>query len=64
MPATKATVVMRIGRSRSRLAARIASLRAMPAARSWFVWSICKIEFFFTTAKSTKMPKSEKMFSD
>ena len=36
----------------------------MPAARSWLVWSICKIEFFFTTANSTRMPNSEKMFSD
>ena len=36
----------------------------MPAARSWLVWSICKIEFFFTTANSTSMPSSENRFND
>jgi len=32
MPATKASVVIRIGRNRSRLASRIASARGMPSA--------------------------------
>ena len=37
IPATKASVVMRIGRSRSRFASRIASTMGMPRARSWLV---------------------------
>ena len=28
-----------------------------PAARRWFMWSIWRIEFFFTTPKSTRMPE-------
>ena len=31
---------------------------------SWFAWSICRIEFFFTTPNSTSRPSAEKMFSD
>ena len=65
MPATKASVVIRIGRSRSRFAWRIASSRSHPlVARSWFVWSICRIPFFFTMPKSTRMPSDEKMLID
>ena len=37
IPATIAIVVMRIGRSRTWLAAMIASCRSMPCARSVFV---------------------------
>ena len=29
------------------------------AARRLFMWSICRIEFFFTTPKSTRMPSAE-----
>ena len=36
----------------------------MPRSRSWLAWSICRIEFFFTTPKSTSRPSAEKMFSD
>ena len=31
---------------------------------SWLAWSICRIEFFFTTPNSTSSPSAEKMFSD
>jgi hypothetical protein len=51
IPATNAKVVMRIGLNRSRLACRIAASRSMPRSRSWFAWSICRMEFFFTTPK-------------
>ena len=64
MPATKASVVIRIGRSRSRLAWRIASARGIPCARRSFMWSICRIPFFFTMPKSTRMPSDEKMLID
>jgi hypothetical protein len=37
MPATNAIVVMRIGRSRSLFAWRMASSRGRPLALSWFV---------------------------
>ena len=37
MPATNASVVIRIGRSRSRFASRMASARGNPSARSPFV---------------------------
>ena len=59
MPATKASVVIRIGRSRSRLARRIASSRGMPCARRPFVWSICRMPFFLTMPNSTRMPSEE-----
>ena len=64
MPATNANVVIRIGRSRSRLACTIASCVDSPVAFSWLAWSICRIEFFFTTPNSTSRPSAEKMFSD
>ena len=64
MPATNASVVIRIGRSRSRLAWTTASWVFIPASRSWLAWSICRIEFFFTTPNSTSRPSPEKMFSD
>ena len=64
MPATNASVVIRIGRSRSLLPCRMASQRECPSARSWLVWSIWRIEFFFTTPNSTRMPSIEKMSSD
>jgi len=44
IPATNANVVMRIGRSRSRLACTMASARRQPVALSWLAWSICRIE--------------------
>ena len=64
MPATKASVVIRIGRSRSRLACTMASCVDSPFSFSWFAWSICRIEFFFTTPNNTSRPSAEKMFSD
>ena len=64
MPATNANVVIRIGRRRSRLAWTTASCVDSPAAFNWFAWSICRIEFFFTTPNSTSRPSAEKMFSD
>ena len=65
MPATNAKVVIRIGRSRSRLAWTIAScVLTARLACSWLAWSICRIEFFFTTPNSTSRPSAEKMFSD
>ena len=36
----------------------------MPWARSPFVWSICRMLFFFTIPNSTSMPSIEKMLSD
>ena len=59
MPATRARVVIRIGRSRSRLACMMAAARPCPGARSAFMWSICRMAFFFTTPKSTRMPRAE-----
>ena len=59
IPATKARVVIRIGRSRSLLACRIAAARAMPSARRPFMWSICRMPFFFTIPNSTRMPSDE-----
>ena len=59
MPATNAKVVIRIGRRRSRFARRIASSRGTPSRRSALVWSTCKIAFFLTTPKSTRMPSAE-----
>ena len=59
MPATNASVVIRIGRSRSRLARRIASTRGIPCARRPFMWSICRMPFFFTMPNSTRMPSDE-----
>ena len=64
MPATKAMVVMRIGRNRSRFACRIASARGIPCRRKVSVWSTCRMPFFFTTPKSTKMPSMLNMSSD
>ena len=64
MPATNAKVVIRIGRSRSRLAWTTASCVDSPVSFSWLAWSICRIEFFFTTPNSTSRPSAEKMFSD
>ena len=58
MPATSVIVVIRIGRSRSRLACRIACIRGMPSCRNELVWSICRIEFFFTTPNSTRIPSA------
>ena len=46
------------------LARRMASRRPRPSARSWLVWSICRMAFFLMTANSTRMPSAEKMFSD
>ena len=37
----------------------IASARLMPARRRLFMWSICRIAFFFTTPKSTSNPRAE-----
>ena len=59
-----ATVVIKMGLRRSRLAFKIASSFARPSRRSAIVWSTWRIEFFFTTPKSTKMPSAEKMLSD
>ena len=59
MPATSARVVIRIGRSRSRFATMMACRRSIPRARRLLVWSICKMEFFFTTPKRTRMPRAE-----
>ena len=42
----------------------MASNFGMPPSRSWLAWSICKIEFFLTTANSTRMPNSEKILID
>ena len=64
MPATNANVVIRMGRSRSRLACTMASCVGRPFSLSWLAWSICRIEFFFTTPNSTSSPSAEKMFSD
>ena len=64
MPATNANVVIRIGRRRSRLAWMMAARVPSPVSFNWFAWSICKIEFFFTTPNSTSRPSAEKMFSD
>ena len=64
MPATKARVVMRIGRSRSRFARRIASLRSTPWFRSEIMLSICRMPFFFTMPNRTRMPSEEKMLID
>jgi hypothetical protein len=36
----------------------------MPCERSSFVWSICRIAFFFTTPKRSSRPRPEKMFTD
>ncbi len=63
MPPTSASVVIRIGRRRSRLPCMIASWRGMPFARRLFMWSICRIEFFLTTPKSTSSPSAENRFS-
>jgi hypothetical protein len=60
IPATKASVVIRMGRSRSRFASRMASSRGIPSARRWFVWSTWRIAFFFTTPKSTMMPSIDR----
>ena len=35
----------------------MASRRECPSARSWLMWSICRIEFFLTTPNSTRMPE-------
>ena len=59
MPATSVTVVINIGRKRSRLACKMACRRGKPSRRRLFVWSICKIEFFFTTPNNTRMPSAE-----
>jgi hypothetical protein len=57
IPATRAIVVINIGRSRSRLACMIASYRGIPEARSPLVWSICRMAFFFTIPNSNSSPK-------
>ena len=56
MPATSAAVVIRIGRSRSSQPCRMASSRGKPSRRSDLMWSSCRMEFFFTMPKSTRMP--------
>ena len=64
MPATNASVVIRIGRSRFRHASTMASRVLSPASFNWLARSICRIEFFLTTPKSTSRPSAEKTFSD
>jgi hypothetical protein len=59
IPPTSASVVIRIGRSRSRLASRMAMSRSCPWRRRLSVWSICRIAFLATTPKSTSMPSAE-----
>jgi glutathione S-transferase len=54
-----ASVVIRIGRSRSAHACSTASFRGMPSRRSWMMRSTCKIEFFFTTPNSTRKRRHE-----
>ncbi len=56
MPATSADVVIRIGRSRSSQPWMIAWKRGMPSRRNALMWSIWRIEFFFTIPNSTRMP--------
>lgn len=57
MAATSITVVIRIGRSRLRLASRIASSRPIPRARAWFAASTCRMPFFLTIPNSMNIPK-------
>ena len=59
MPATNVSVVIKIGRRRSRLPWRMAASRSIPSARSVFMWSIWRIAFFLTTPKSTRIPSAE-----
>lgn len=62
-PATKAIVVIKIGRRRLRSASMMASKRGSPAVRTVWDWSICKMEFFCTTPNSTSSPSIENISS-
>jgi hypothetical protein len=63
MPKTIASVVIRIGRSRTRAACSRACVRSMPASRDRMAKSTSRMAFFVTSPISMTMPMMENMFS-
>ena len=55
-PAMVAIEVIRMGRSRTGQALRIASCRSTPVSRIWFVKSTSRIEFFLAMPMSRMSP--------